>query len=150
MKVVVDTMGNKMMFPDIELTKLEDLIKPLESRAQQTLSGVKKAVNLPAWNKLTIDVEHILSGHKAGGSRLTLSVKSGKGKDVFPDWMTDKQIVSSVKEAYENSRKIKTQVVDGETIIKLIGESQGIKIEMYVNLTQKKLTTAYPLFGIGK
>jgi len=26
MKVVVDTMGNKMVFPDIELTKLEDIV----------------------------------------------------------------------------------------------------------------------------
>lgn len=148
-KVVVDTMGNKMVFPDIELTKLEDLIKPLESRAQQMLSG-GKAINLPSWNKLTVDAEHILSGHKTGGTRLTSSVKSGKGKDVFPEWMTDKQILSAVKEAYGNSKKIKTQVVDGETIIKLIGDSEGTKIEMYVNLTQKKLTTAYPLFGIGK
>ncbi len=91
-----------------------------------------------------------MSGHKAGGSRLVSSVKAGKGKDVFPEWMTDKQILSAIKDAYSNSKKIKTQVVDGETIIKVVGESQGMKIEMYVNLTQKKLTTAYPVMGVGK
>jgi hypothetical protein len=31
MKVVVDTMGNKMVFPDVELTKLEDIVKMMKS-----------------------------------------------------------------------------------------------------------------------
>lgn len=122
----------------------------LESRANETLPSGTKPVNLPAWEKLTVDIEHITSGHKAGGSRLVSSEKAGKGKNVFPEWMTDKQILSAVKEAYGNAKKIKTQNIDGETIVKLVGESQGMKIEMYVNLTQKKLTTIYPLFGIGK
>ncbi len=46
-----------MVFPDFELTKLEDLIKPLESRASKILSG-GKAVNLPAWSKLTFKLEN--------------------------------------------------------------------------------------------
>jgi len=46
-----------MVFPEFELTKLEDLIKPLESRASKILSG-GKAVNLPAWSKLTFKLEN--------------------------------------------------------------------------------------------
>ena len=127
--------------------KLEDLIKPLESRAQQTLSGVKKAINLPAWEKLTVDIEHILSGHKAGGSRLVNSIRDGKGKDVFPERMTDKQILSSIKEAYGNAKKIGTQDTQEGKIIELIGHSKdGMKIKMYINTTTKTLDTAFPQF----
>lgn len=126
-----------------------------ESRAQNELSGVTKSINLPSWNKLTFKLDgdgsiHFLSGHKVGGNRLKSSAKSGANKDVFPEWMSDKQIINAVKEAYNNSRKIKTQTADGETIVKLVGESQGMKIEMYVNVTTKQIETAYPLFGAGK
>lgn len=135
-----------VIMPNGEWTKLEDLIKPLESRAQQMLSGVKKAVNLPAWEKLTVDLEHITSGHKAGGQRLVSSMKAGGAKDVFPEWMTDKQIIGAIKEAYGNAKKLKTQVDgNGDTIVKLLGQSNGIKIEMYVNTTQKMVQTAYPV-----
>jgi len=150
MKVVVDTMGNKMIFPDVELTKLEDLIKPLESRAQQILSGAKKAVNLPAWEKLSFKLDpdgsiHFLSGHRKGGTRLLNSIEGGGNKDVFPEWMTDKQVMNAVKDAYKNSKKIKTQTLFGEEKVKLIGESNGLRIEMWVNLTTKTLETAYPV-----
>lgn len=33
--------------------------------------GKLKAVNLPAWRKVTIDMEHIASGHMLGGSRVS-------------------------------------------------------------------------------
>ncbi len=42
-KVIVDAAGNKWWMPDVEIKKLEDIIKPMESRAKETLSGVKKA-----------------------------------------------------------------------------------------------------------
>ncbi len=150
MKVVVDTMGNKMVFPDVELTKLEDIIKPMESRASKILSGgveKAKAINLPAWNKLTVDVEHILERHKIGGKILKQSTAAGGAKDVFPEWMTDKQILSAVKEAYGNAKKVETQVREsGEKVAVLIGKSGNLEIKMYINLTTKILETAFPQY----
>lgn len=151
-KIVVDTTGNRMIFPDFELTKLEDLIKPLESRAQQALSGTKKAVNLPAWEKLTFKLDddgsiHLLSGHKVGGNRLKSSQSAGGRKDVFPEWMSDKQILKAVEQAYRSGKKVGTQIdfATGDKIIELVGYSDdGLKIRIYVNVTKKQLDTAFP------
>ena len=59
--------------------------------------------------------------------------------------MTDKQIFKAVKEAYENSKKVETQELFGQKRVRLIGESNGMKIEMWVNLTDNILETAYPI-----
>jgi hypothetical protein len=40
MKVVVNTMGNKMVFPDVELTKLEDIVKMMKS-SDESLTMLK-------------------------------------------------------------------------------------------------------------
>jgi len=69
----------------------------------------------------------------------------GGKKDVFPANMTDKQIFKAVKEAYENSKKVETQELFGQKRVRLIGESNGMKIEMWVNLTDNILETAYPI-----
>jgi hypothetical protein len=102
MKIVDFGNGLKLSMPSAELTKLEDIIKPLESRAQKILSGgveKAKAINLPAWDKLTFRVDagetkpHFLTGHKVGEGRLAQSIKDGGRKTVFPEWMTDEQII---------------------------------------------------------
>lgn len=123
-------------------TPLDKINDPIEARANENLSGVKKAVNLPSWDKLTVDMEHITSGHKVGGSRLNTSNKMGGAKDVFPEWMTDKQILSAIKEAYKNAKKIKTQVDgNGDTIIKLLGQTKELNIEIYVNTSKNIINT---------
>jgi hypothetical protein len=140
------------MFPDIELTKLEDLIKPLESRAQQMLSG-GKAINLTAWAKLSFKLEndgktiHLINNHTLTGKGYQSSIKMGGKKDVFPANMTDKQIFRAVREAYENSKKVGTQIDNktGDKIVELIGYSKdGMEIRMYINVTKKQLDTAFP------
>lgn len=152
-KVAVDTMGNKIFLPDLEVKKLEDLIKPLESRATQTLSGAKKAINLPSWSKLTFKLEndgktiHFLHNHTVNGKGYQASMKAGGRKDVFPANMTDRQIFKAVREAYENSKKVGTQddLITGDKIVELVGYSNdGMKIRMYVNVTRKQLDTAFP------
>jgi hypothetical protein len=146
-------MGNKMVFPDFELTKLEDLIKPLESRAQQALSGVKKAVNLPAWEKLTFRVDagetkpHFLTGHKKGQGRLAQSIKDGGQKTVFPEGMTDEQVIKAIKIAYKNSEKVKTQYFPNGKVVTLVGDSNGLKIKIHLNLDLNQIESAYPITG---
>ena len=87
-KIVVDTSGNKMMFPDVELTKLENLIKPLESRASKILSG-GKAINLPAWNKLTFKLEsdgktiHLINNHTVTAKATRRALKWAEKKMFF-------------------------------------------------------------------
>lgn len=114
------------------------------------MSGVKKAINLPSWNKLKFMLDedgsvHYLSGHKKGGNRLTNSIRGGGHKDIFPDSMSEQQITTAVKEAYNNSKKINTQVrFNGDKVVTLLGESKdGLKIKMYINVTQKMLETAF-------
>ncbi len=124
----------------------------MESRTLQALDGVKKAVNLPAWEKLSFmrDADgsiHFLSGHKTGGNRLKNSILDGGKKDIFPEWMSEKQITNTVKEAYNNSKKVgKTQIRNnGDEVFILLGESKnGTKIKMYFNVTQKMLETVFP------
>ena len=90
-----------------------------------------KSVNLPAWKNILIDTEHIISGHVRGGSRVS-SLKT-----IFPDNLSEKQIENLVREAYRNSKKIKTQ---GERIL-----LRGNKIEMWLNTQTKTIETAYPI-----
>ena len=151
----VDTMG-KAGLPSLiakEKKPLGEILTTMESRAKQMLSGGEKAkaINLPAWEKLTFKVDegetlpHFLTGHKTGESRLAQSIKDGGIKDVFPATMTDSQIIKSIKTAYKNAEKLETQIRgNGEKVIVLLGEADEMKIKMYINLTTKELETAFP------
>ena len=137
---------------------LGEVFQNLEARAQQVLSGGEKAkaINLPAWEKLTFKVDagetkpHFLTGHQEGGSRLMQSQKAGGRKDVFPSTMTDNQIINSIKSAYKNSKKVGTQVdlLTGEKRVELVGKAAGMEIKMYVNVTTKQLESAFPQWGL--
>ncbi len=150
-KVIVDAAGNKWWMPDVEVKKLEDLIKPMESRAKENLSGVKKAINLPAWNKLSFKLEndgktiHLINNHTVTGQGYQQSISMGGRKDVFPANMSEKQIFKAVREAYESSKKVETQHLFGEKRVRLVGNSKDLTIEMWINLTDNILETAYPI-----
>lgn len=95
-----------------------------------------KRVNLPAWKKLKIAMQHILSGHTVGGLRVS------RVKSLFPSGLSQKQIKNLIQSAYKNAKKVKTQ---GDRV-KLRGKaSDGSVIEMWVNLKTKIMETAYPL-----
>jgi len=91
---------------------------------------------LPAWRKISIDMKHILSGHVAGGSRVS-SLKS-----LFPEYMNANQIEKAVRHAYKNVfKKIMTQ---GDRVLVQGRTESGIVIEMWVNKAKKLIETAYP------
>jgi len=94
------------------------------------------AVNLPAWKKIQIDMEHILSGHTVGGSRVS------NAKTLFPARMNESEIEKAIREAYKNGKKVSSQ--DGSVLIR--GTSGKLTIEMWVNLETKTIETAYPIF----
>ncbi|MCX7428855.1 MAG: polymorphic toxin-type HINT domain-containing protein, partial [Planctomycetia bacterium] len=99
--------------------------------------ALSKAVNLPAWKKVGIKIEHVVSGHTAGGAR----VLANSAKSLFPSGMTATQIERVVRQAYRNAKRIKTQ---GDRIL-LRGTSAGIEIEMWLDRVKKIITTAYPI-----
>lgn len=95
-----------------------------------------KPVNLPSWRKIDVDWNEVLTGHKKDGDRIL----GGKKGDVFPDTMSEADIKRAVKEAYKNSKKIKTQ----GNKIKLRGSYNGKTIDMWLDTKNKVLDTAYP------
>ena len=150
-QTMADTAGGTRKVVNVESKSLGEVIQNLEARAKQVLSGGAedaarvKPIGLPAWSKLEVDLEHIVSGHKAGGSRLAQSSAAGGAKDVFPATMTDKQILKAIETAYGNAKKVETQELLGEKRVRLIGVSNSSKIEMWLNITRNKLETAYPI-----
>jgi hypothetical protein len=116
-----------------------------EARAEKILSSEKlKSTNLPAWEKLDVDMVHNLSGHSSNGDRFIQSNKASGNKDLFPDWMSDKQISDTIKTAYKNAKKIKTQKTFFGEIIHLVGEANGVKIKMYLDVKTNRLR-AHPI-----
>lgn len=99
--------------------------------------GRPKPVNLPAWRKVFIDMDHIQSGHMSGGSRVSPQ------KTLFPDSMTNSQVESAIRQAYRFSSRVRTQ--DERTLVR--GSASGLTIEMWVNRATGSIVTAYPVGG---
>jgi RHS repeat-associated protein len=93
-----------------------------------------KPVNLPAWRTVDIDMEHILSGHTAGGSRVSAN------KNLFPD-MTPEQVERAVRGAYRYSQR----TGGSGSRIQLQGQYDGLTIEMWLNREKGVIETAYPI-----
>ena len=102
---------------------------------------IRKAVDLPGWKNISIDMVHIASSHMEGGLRLAQSLANGGAKSVFPSGMSETEVDRVIRWAYRYGEKISTQ---GERVV-VRGESNGLKIEMYVNKTTKIIETAYPV-----
>ena len=101
-----------------------------------------KSVNLPAYKKLTINWDEIISGHTPDGGR------GGPQKDRFPDW-AGPLIAKIIQEAYNNGDKIKSQTDSNDVtrvFIRGFSETLGGNVEMWVNITEKILETAWPKF----
>jgi hypothetical protein len=94
-----------------------------------------KSVNLPAWKKVNIDMDHIASGHMRGGSRVSTL------KSLFPEYMGRAQVERAVRQAYRFGEKISSQ---GERVL-VRGQYERITIEMWVNRATRTIETAYPV-----
>lgn len=66
--------------------------------------------------------------------------QSGK-KNIFPETMSERKIQKTVKESYRNGKRVGSQPPDR---VKVRGEYDGVKVEMWVNVKTKELETAYP------
>lgn len=97
--------------------------------------AVKKAVNLPGWKKVEIDMEHILERHIPGAPYAA-------GRTLFPEHMSESMIERAVRQAYRYGETVSGQ---GERVM-VRGTAAGLKIEIWVNKTTKTIETAYPVF----
>ena len=97
--------------------------------------AVKKAVNLPGWKKVVIDMEHILERHIPGAPYAA-------GRTLFPEHMSESMIERAVRQAYRYGETVSGQ---GERVM-IRGTAAGLKIEIWVNKTTKTIETAYPVF----
>lgn len=94
-------------------------------------------VNMPAWKKISIDMEEVSSGHMAGGSRLA----PGNKKDIFPKEMSEDQVARAIRHAYRCGEVLQSQ---GEDRVFVRGPFGSGKIEMWVNKTTRTIETAWP------
>ena len=95
-------------------------------------------MNLPSWKTIPIKMKHILEGHTDSGWRTGCK---GNNKTLFPENMSEQQIEKSIRQAYRYGKRIKTK---NSKVAVVVGEYQGLKIEMYVDLENKIIRTAYP------
>ena len=93
-----------------------------------------KAVNLPAWRNIAIDMEHVLAGHSAEGA-------FAAGRTTFPEFMNGQSIERAIRDAYRFGERIDSQ---GDRVL-VRGVSNGLTIEMWVNRATNAIETAYPV-----
>ena len=98
-----------------------------------------KPVNLPAWKKVDVDMEHILDRHTADGA----TYQQSGIKTKFPDDMSPDQIESTIRQAYRMSSVAGPS--QGSRVF-LRGSANGLQIEMWVNKDTGMIETAYPVW----
>ena len=95
----------------------------------------RKPVNLPSAKKVTLDMDHIMSGHGSGGNR------GGPNKDRFPPWVTATIAEKIIRTAYKYGEKIASQ---GDRVFVRGPWGKDRTIEMWVNVVKKVIETAWP------
>jgi hypothetical protein len=108
-----------------------------EASAAQKHSGkTTKAINLPAWRSLTIDIAHILREHTIKGPNVG-------GQDLFPLGMSQSQIERAIQNAYRVSARFTSQ---GDRIgVRGVDSGSGLTLEIWVNTAEKRIESAYPM-----
>lgn len=99
-----------------------------------TVQRIIKAVNLPGWKNVAIDMAHIIARHTPGGAQTSERATKFVG-------MSEKQIEKAVRQAYRYGKQVGSQ---GDRV-RVVGEYDGLRIEMWVNKKTKTIETAYPL-----
>lgn len=102
--------------------------------AAQAARIAAKAIYLPAWRNVTVNMVHIAERHIAGGPFTA-------GRTVFPG-MNETSVLRAIRQAYESSTKAGVQGTDR---VKLVGQGSGLTIEMWFNKVTKTIESAYPI-----
>jgi RHS repeat-associated protein len=102
-------------------------------------SNCTKPVNLPGWRKVDIDMDHVLDRHTAAGK----TYKQSGIKTKFPDYMSQGEIESTIRQAYRSSSVAGRS--QGDRVF-LRGSANGLDVEMWVNKQTRMIETAYPVW----
>ena len=121
---------------------LQDASTPLEWGVRSAVSSglgaaaVRKAVNLPAWKKVLVDMAHIAERHMERGAKAA-------GRTVFAG-MNERGVLAAVRQAYGSASTVRSQ---GDRVL-LSGQTRtGLTVEMWFNKTTNVIETAYPVSG---
>lgn len=109
------------------------ILRETEWRAAK--EAVPKAVNLPGWKKVEIDMPHIMDRHVP-------DAPLAAGRTLFPEHMSETAIERAVRQGYRYGETVGGQ---GERVL-VRGTVEGLTIEMWVNKATKTIETAYPVF----
>ncbi|WP_199517381.1 RHS repeat-associated core domain-containing protein, partial [Nucisporomicrobium flavum] len=107
-------------------------------RAAQKASRIKR-INLPSHRTVDIDLDHVIKRHTAGGR---IYRQSGN-KTKFPDDMSPEQIESTIRQAYRNAEVVGRS--QGSRRF-LRGSTNGLEVEMWLDLSTRRIETAYPVW----
>jgi hypothetical protein len=64
--------------------------------------------------------------------------------------MSSLQIINTIKTAYKNSKKISTQYFPNGKIVTLVGDSNGLKIKIHLNMDLNQIESAYSIKRGGR
>lgn len=107
--------------------------------AEGGLFFLPKAINLPSWKVVTVDMVHVLERHTADGK----IYKQSGIKTKFPDYMSPKKIESTIVKAYRFA--VTAGPSQGSRVF-LRGMADGLEIEMWLDKSTKIIETAYPIW----
>lgn len=93
-----------------------------------------KPVNLPSWEKVTVDMEHIAERHMPGGA-LT------EGRDVFVN-PNGQGVQTAIRQAYGSAT---VMAVQGERVLFEGVTKTGMTVQMWLNKASKVIESAYPV-----
>ncbi|MBX3387811.1 MAG: hypothetical protein KF768_14690, partial [Phycisphaeraceae bacterium] len=101
------------------------------------VARASRAVNLPGWRKLTVDMVHIAERHMDGGRLIA-------GRDVFTG-MSERGVMAAIRQAYGNATIVSVQ--NERLLLRGISKT-GVVVEMWLNRATRTIETAYQVMVI--
>lgn len=102
-------------------------------------------VSTPSPKDIKVRIGHIIDNHTLGGSGFRTSTRANGNKTAFPERMTPQDIDRAVREAYSNSREVRSPRESPDGKIRLLeGDSGDLTIQMFYNSTTKEIESAFP------
>jgi RHS repeat-associated protein len=98
------------------------------------VTKASRAIGLPGWSKVTVDMAHIAKGHMTGTSLAA-------SKSVFVG-LNEQGVLTAIKQAYATATKISMQ---GERVLLSGTTKTGMTVEMWLNRATNMIETAYPV-----
>jgi len=95
-----------------------------------------RAVNLPAWSRLSVNMPHIVDRHMVGGTMT-------QGRSIFIG-LNERGVMAAVRQAYGSSSVVRHQ---GDRMLLSGSTNTGMRVEMWLNRSTNTIETAYPVIG---